>query len=255
MTDASAAWICVWVGYTLSACFVCLTGRIGATHHIGFPIVNRASFGIWGSLWPVLNRAVMACVWYGVQAWIGGECVYLMIASIWPSFGQRLTLAASIAMGGTVDYLISFILFWLGSLPFIWFPVHKIRHLFTVKGNCCTHCGYRSLSLGHRSRGGRWSYHSSTSDCGRISVGMGRDRWYHVCCVELRNTDRQRSRFCSLCVETQRCFMATANHNTYGLWPNTIHRYHRGIVVSCNLPQKGSNLESAGAPRRLYHKW
>ena len=36
-------------------------------------------------------------------------------------------------MGSTVNYLISFILFWLGSLPFIWFPVHKIRHLFTVK--------------------------------------------------------------------------------------------------------------------------
>ena len=63
------AWICVWVGYTISACFVCLTGRIGATYHISFPIVNRASFGIWGSLWPVLNRAVMACIWYGVQAW------------------------------------------------------------------------------------------------------------------------------------------------------------------------------------------
>ncbi|KAF4547790.1 Permease-like protein 3 [Elsinoe fawcettii] len=36
-------------------------------------------------------------------------------------------------MGGTVNYFIGFILFWLGSLPFIWFPVHKIRHLFTVK--------------------------------------------------------------------------------------------------------------------------
>ena len=132
-TDILAAWICVWVGYTISACFVCLTGRIGATYHIGFPIVNRASFGIWGSLWPVLNRAVMACIWYGVQAWIGGECVYLMIASIWPSFGQRPNLTGSISMGGTVNYLISFIIFWLGSLPFLWFPVHKIRHLFTVK--------------------------------------------------------------------------------------------------------------------------
>ncbi|RMZ75321.1 hypothetical protein DV737_g5360, partial [Chaetothyriales sp. CBS 132003] len=127
------AWICVWVGYTLAAFFVCLTGRIGATYHIGFPVVNRASFGIWGALWPVLNRAVMACIWYGVQGWIGGECIYLMIASVWPSFGTRPTLTASIAMGGTVNYLIAFILFWLGSLPFLWFPVHKIRHLFTVK--------------------------------------------------------------------------------------------------------------------------
>jgi nucleobase:cation symporter-1, NCS1 family len=31
-----------------------------------------------------------------------------------------------------MDFL-SFFLFWAGSLPAIWFPVHKIRHLFTVK--------------------------------------------------------------------------------------------------------------------------
>lgn len=32
----------------------------------------------------------------------------------------------------TADYA-SFFIFWLCSLPAIWFPVHKIRHLFTVK--------------------------------------------------------------------------------------------------------------------------
>lgn len=32
----------------------------------------------------------------------------------------------------TVEF-VSFFLFWLGSLPFIYPPVHKIRHLFTVK--------------------------------------------------------------------------------------------------------------------------
>lgn len=31
-----------------------------------------------------------------------------------------------------MDFL-SFFLFWAGSLPALWFPVHKIRHLFTVK--------------------------------------------------------------------------------------------------------------------------
>lgn len=77
------SWICVWLGYSIAACFVCMTGRIGATYHISFPVVNRASFGIWGALWPVFNRAAMACIWYGVQAWIGGTCVYLMIRSIW----------------------------------------------------------------------------------------------------------------------------------------------------------------------------
>lgn len=53
------AWLCVWIGYAISGCFISLTGRIGATYHIGFPVVARSSFGIWGSLWPVFNRAVM----------------------------------------------------------------------------------------------------------------------------------------------------------------------------------------------------
>ncbi|KAH7351031.1 permease for cytosine/purines, uracil, thiamine, allantoin-domain-containing protein [Rhexocercosporidium sp. MPI-PUGE-AT-0058] len=125
------SWICVWLGYTFAACFVCMTGRIGATYHISFPVVSRSSFGIWGALWPVFNRAAMACIWYGVQAWIGGNCIRLMISSIWPSFE---TIHNSIPGSGTnTRDFVSFLLFWLLSLPAIWFPVHKIRHLFTVK--------------------------------------------------------------------------------------------------------------------------
>jgi NCS1 nucleoside transporter family len=67
------SWLCVWIGYAIAGGFIILTGRIGAQYHIAFPVVGRSSFGIWGSLWPVLNRSVMACVWYGVQSWIGGE--------------------------------------------------------------------------------------------------------------------------------------------------------------------------------------
>jgi NCS1 family nucleobase:cation symporter-1 len=66
------AWLCVWVGYFIAACFVCLTGRIGAVYHISFPVVCRSTFGVWGSFWPVFNRAAMAVIWYGVQGYIGG---------------------------------------------------------------------------------------------------------------------------------------------------------------------------------------
>ncbi|KAF5129654.1 uncharacterized protein G6M90_00g018810 [Metarhizium brunneum] len=127
------AWICVWVGYSISACFIVMNGRVGAMYHIGFPVANRASFGIWGSLWPVFNRAAMACIWYGVQAYIGGNCVYLMIRSIWKSW-DRTTMPGPFEPGvsSTPDF-VSFFIFWLCSLPAIWFPVHKIRHLFTAK--------------------------------------------------------------------------------------------------------------------------
>lgn len=119
------------------ACFVCMTGRIGAKYHISFPVACRSSFGIYGSLWPVLNRAVMACIWYGVQGWIGGECVYLIIRAIWPSWdsyaaGGRNNSLPTSSGTNTADF-VSFFLFWLGMLPLLWFPVQKIRHLFTVK--------------------------------------------------------------------------------------------------------------------------
>jgi len=121
----------VWLGYAIAACFICITGRVGATYHIGFPVIARSSFGIWGSLWPVFNRAAMACVWYGVQAWIGGNCVRLMIASIWRSFDR---LPNTIPNSGTnTENFVAFFIFWLCSLPAIWFPVQTIRHLFTVK--------------------------------------------------------------------------------------------------------------------------
>lgn len=61
------AWLCVWIGYSLSAVFVYALGRIGTIYHIPFAVVNRASFGVWGSFWPIANRAVMAIVWFGVQ--------------------------------------------------------------------------------------------------------------------------------------------------------------------------------------------
>lgn len=126
------SWICVWIGYFISGAFICLTGRIGATYHISFPVVTRASFGIWGALWPVFNRAAMACIWYGVQAWIGGECVTLMLRAIWPQYNDLKNTMPAGSGTNTRDYL-GFFLFWLFSLPAIWFPVHKIRHLFTVK--------------------------------------------------------------------------------------------------------------------------
>ncbi|GAO16788.1 uncharacterized protein UV8b_06779 [Ustilaginoidea virens] len=127
------AWICVWVGYSIAACFIVMNGRIGAVYHIGFPVANRASFGIFGSLWPVFNRAAMACVWYGVQAYIGGNCVYLMIRSIWKSWDRTKMPGPFDPSASSTPDFVSFVIFWVFSLPAIWFPVHKIRHLFTVK--------------------------------------------------------------------------------------------------------------------------
>ncbi|KAH8101189.1 permease for cytosine/purines, uracil, thiamine, allantoin-domain-containing protein [Cristinia sonorae] len=126
------AWICVWVGYGCVAPFIVLNARPGAIFHVTFPVVARTSFGILGSLWCVFNRGAMACIWYGVQASIGGDCVRVLLRTMWPSVNNiKNTLPES--SGTTTRDFMCFFLFWLISLPAIWFPIHKIRHLFTVK--------------------------------------------------------------------------------------------------------------------------
>ncbi|KIM26777.1 hypothetical protein M408DRAFT_177502 [Serendipita vermifera MAFF 305830] len=129
------AWICVWVGYGVVAPFIVLNARPGAMHHITFPVVARTSFGIWGSLWCTFNRGAMACIWYGVQASIGGNCVLVMLRSMWPSVHDIPNGLPESAGISTRDFM-CFFLFWFISLPAIWFPIHKIRHLFTAKAIC-----------------------------------------------------------------------------------------------------------------------
>jgi NCS1 family nucleobase:cation symporter-1 len=82
------AWLCVWLGYGIAAPFIVANARPGAVYHVTFPVVARTSFGLWGSLWCTLNRGVMACVWYGVQASIGGQCMLVLLRAMWPSINH-----------------------------------------------------------------------------------------------------------------------------------------------------------------------
>lgn len=126
------AWICVWLGYGIVSPFIVANARPGAMNHITFPVVARTSFGIWGSLWCTFNRGAMACIWYGVQASIGGSCVYTMLRSMWPSVANIPNGLPASAGIDTKDFM-CFFLFSLINAIFIWFPMHKIRHLFTAK--------------------------------------------------------------------------------------------------------------------------
>ncbi|GAB1524947.1 uracil permease [Rhizoctonia solani] len=118
--------------YGIVAPFIVLNARPGAIQHITFPVVARTSFGLWGSLWCTFNRGAMACIWYGVQASIGGSCVLVMLRSMWPSV-QNIPNSMPESSGTNTRDFMCFFLFWLISLPAIWFPIHKIRHLFTAK--------------------------------------------------------------------------------------------------------------------------
>ena len=125
-------WIAVWIGYGLAGGFVAWSSKVGSYNHISFPVTCRSSFGIYGSLWPVVNRVVLACVWFSTQAWIMGQCVQLMLLSIFGLDVAKRIGENNLSGTGSFEFLCYFIA-WVIHLPAIWFPPQTIRHLFTVK--------------------------------------------------------------------------------------------------------------------------
>lgn len=61
---------------------ILLNSHPGTKYGIPFPVFARASYGTIGSNVPALMRAVVACGWFGIQTWIGGQALYTALKSI-----------------------------------------------------------------------------------------------------------------------------------------------------------------------------
>src|SRR5687768_18125856 len=77
----------IFIGNTVVLIPMILNGHAGAKYGIPFPVFARASFGTTGANIPALLRAIVACGWFGIQAWIGGYALFLMINVWFPQLG------------------------------------------------------------------------------------------------------------------------------------------------------------------------
>lgn len=75
-----------------------LNSHAGTKYGIPFPVFARMTFGSIGAHIPSLSRALTACGWCAVQAWIGGAAIVTMVAVFAPSFGG-MTAAPFIGFG------------------------------------------------------------------------------------------------------------------------------------------------------------
>lgn len=63
-----------------------LNAHSGTKYGIPFPILARASFGVLGSNIPAILRAIVACGWFGIQTWIGGQAINSMMILLIPGW-------------------------------------------------------------------------------------------------------------------------------------------------------------------------
>ncbi|MBZ5699427.1 MAG: NCS1 family nucleobase:cation symporter-1 [Acidobacteriia bacterium] len=76
----------VFLGNVLVLAPMLLNAHAGAKYGVPFPVFARASFGVLGANVPALLRALVACGWFGIQTWIGGEAIHAMVVALVPSW-------------------------------------------------------------------------------------------------------------------------------------------------------------------------
>jgi NCS1 family nucleobase:cation symporter-1 len=95
-----------------------LNAHAGTRYGIPFPVLVRASFGVRGANLPALLRALVACGWFGIQTWIGGQAANSMVGILWPSLAHS-----------QVSVWVCFFAFWLLNMAVIWRGIETIRFL------------------------------------------------------------------------------------------------------------------------------
>jgi NCS1 family nucleobase:cation symporter-1 len=95
-----------------------LNAHAGAKYGIPFPVFVRASFGLRGANIPAILRAIVACGWFGVQSWLGGQAINAMVGVLWP---------ASVHMPWVL--WACFLGFWCLNMVIVWRGVESIRFL------------------------------------------------------------------------------------------------------------------------------
>ena len=93
-----------------------LNSHAGTKYGIPYPVFARASFGLRGANLPAILRALVACAWFGIQTWIGGEGFYILIGAV---AGNGWTHATPVIGGYPWTQWLSFAIFWVLEMAII----------------------------------------------------------------------------------------------------------------------------------------
>src|SRR6185503_13119614 len=103
---------------------ILLNAHPGTKYGIPFPVLARSSFGTTGANVPAVLRALVACGWFGIQTWIGGDAIYKILGVFAPAMlgGAPLPL-----LHITATQFVCFLLFWGVNMWVIYRGIDTIR--------------------------------------------------------------------------------------------------------------------------------
>jgi nucleobase:cation symporter-1, NCS1 family len=133
----------VFLGNTIVLVPMLLNSHPGARYGIPFPVLARASFGVLGANVAAVLRALVACGWFGIQTWIGGEATSTLVATLYPAWRDF-----------SYGTAVCFVAFWLINLAVILKGIEYIRFLQGISAPILLAVGILLLVWAYRAAGG-----------------------------------------------------------------------------------------------------
>jgi NCS1 family nucleobase:cation symporter-1 len=101
-----------------------LVGNAGVRTGVPYPVLARASFGIWGANIPALVRAIVACFWYGAQTSAASGAIVALLTRMdsFKSFNE-----SSHFLGHSGLEVICFVIVWALQLLIIQRGMETVR--------------------------------------------------------------------------------------------------------------------------------
>ncbi len=133
----------VFLGNLIVLVPMLLNSHPGARYGIPFPVLARASFGVLGANVAAVLRAFVACGWFGIQTWIGGEAINTLVTTLYPAW-------TNVPHGSAI----CFMAFWLINLAVILKGIEYIRFLQGISAPVLLAVGILLLVWAYRTAGG-----------------------------------------------------------------------------------------------------
>ena len=140
----------IFLGNAIVLVPILLNAHAGTRYGIPFPVLCRASFGTLGANIPALLRALVACGWFGIQVWIGGEAIHKILAVFVP----QLAGGGTGPLGISPSQFACFMAFWLVNMAVVYRGIESIRLLLQIKAPLLISLGVVFLVWAYRAAGG-----------------------------------------------------------------------------------------------------
>ncbi len=167
----SEAVLTVLLGNVIVLAPMILIGHAGAKYGVPFPVLLRSAFGTRGARIPAVARGLVACGWFGIQTWVGGSAIYVILNGL---SGDAFHGSPLPLLGIDISQTMSFLGFWAIHLYFIKNGTESIRWLETYSAPFLILMGLALLAWAYIRAGGFGAMLSAPSQFGPGGAKEGR---------------------------------------------------------------------------------